>query len=575
MAKKMMITTFMLGVVLLSVMVFPKMVSYGVARTLQYVHIGFSFILIGVIFYLISKIEKKNAEQKTLENVFEAKKKDIYRLRQALHESSLTLKSILAEDGQGYLTIGVDGKVSLTYSRSCIALFEVEPGNMFFFDVLKLAEEERDQFNQWLDMLFEEPISFEEAAPLGPDEFINSRGAKIALSYSAIRNDSGEILNVLVTAEDVTDFEQLSRKALEKAEESEVIARLIKQKETFVFFNQEFNEGIKSYKEILAKGKVDSEVIKSFLRYLHGVNGGFLQIGLNSFGLEIHDREDAWSQLLIDNNLVELQEQLESDIEFLQEGWVKFVSKYSRIVGYSLEETQRIIEFKLSEAIELYTNLSIISIPAKINETFRIKLTKSIGKYFEQYQDLVKEIAKNLDKDIYPLEIQGGNINVMPEAYKDLFVSMGHLFRNSIDHGIETPLRRSELNKDPTGKIILKFSKYKNNIQDILSIEVIDDGKGIDASSLRKSLIRKGDESVKDMKDEEVIQKIFDDGISTKSEKLDLLSGRGVGVSAVKASVEQMKGRIWVESEVNKGCHFHIHVPFIELNFKNIDLHLN
>lgn len=569
MAKKGIILLCLLGIGVFSVVVFPQMVSYGVGRTLQYMHIAFSFVLLFVLYSILSKLESEKREHSLVLQVNEKKKNEIYKLRQALNESSRTLGTILAQEGQAYLTFNREGRVSLTYSRSCLKLLECEPGNMHIADVLKVPEEQREDFENWINILFDQLLDFEEAIPLGPSEFPNNNNRTISIRYEPIKNDADELLSVLVVAQDITDFEQISRQAVEKAEESEVIARLIKQKESFIYFNQEFNEGVKRFSDISRTSEVDLGIVREYLRYLHGVKGGFFQVGLSSFGMQLHDREDVWAEIL--NKPDRFKDQLKNDLTFLREGWFKFISKYSKIVGYSLEDTERMVEFSLTEAFDIYANLSIIVVPEKVNNTFKQKIMKSIGKYFEQYQDLVQEIAKNLGKNLYPMKITGGDVNVIPEAYKDLFVSMGHLFRNSIDHGIEEPSRREELHKDPIGRIELRFSVLeKSNKERDLLIEVIDDGKGIHPGKLREYLVKKGDAEASQLNDEEVIQKIFEDGISTKSDKKDLLSGRGVGVSAVKAAVEKMGGQIIVNSQINQGCHFKIQVPFFELNMQNL-----
>lgn len=569
MSKRVVIILILSAIGLLCLAIFPQMVSYGVGRALQYVHIAFSFILLFVIYSIQSKLETEKREHKLLTMVNDKRKSEIYKLRQSLNDSSRTLGTILAQEGQAYLSFTKDGKVSLTYSRSCLNLLECEPGNMHIGDVLRIPHREREDFDNWINILFEQLIDFEEAVPLGPTEFIGTKGRSISISYEPIKNDVGELLSVLVVAQDVTDFEQISRQAVEKAEESEVIARLIKQKESFMYFNQEFNDGIKKFSNLVVKEEVTNQHVKEYLRFLHGVKGGFFQIGLSSFGMQIHDREDVWGEIM--NKPERYRDQLKNDLSFLRDGWFKFISKYSKIVGYSLEDAERTVEFTLSEAFDLYAKLSIMVIPEKINKSFKEKLSKSIGKYFEQYQDLVQEIAGSLNKNLYPMKIVGGEVKVIPEAYKDLFVSMGHLFRNSIDHGIETPERRQELHKDPYGKIELRFSKVEiDKKKSDLLIEVIDDGKGINPEKLRESLVKKGNTEAESLKDDEVIQKIFEDGISTKSDKKNLLSGRGVGVSAVKEAVEKMGGTIIVSSEINQGCHFKIQVPFIELNMQNL-----
>lgn len=541
------------------------MVYNSTLDKLHYTYLSFSFITLLVASLTYKKLETEKHEHALSRLIHNKKKKEIYKLRQSLNDSSRILKTILAQDGQAYLIFLEDGKVSLTYSRSCIKLLDCEPGNMHIGDVLRIPEEKREDFNNWIDILFQQLIDIEEAIVLGPKQYNDNKGRSIELSYEPIKNDVGDLLSILVVATDVTDYQKVAQQAAEKAEESEVIARLIKQRESFTFFIQDFNNEIKNFSGQILKEELDVEIINEYLRFLHNIKGGLFQIGLSSFAHQIHAREDLWDDLI--DKPDKHRELLKNDISFLREEWFKFISKYSKILGYSLDDTERIVEFRLSEVMGLFSELSNLAGTENLQLKFKDKMTKSLENYFEQYQDLIKEVGEDLNKKLYPLKIVGGELKIIPEVYKDLFISLGHLFRNSIDHGIESFERREELNKDPIGTIEVRFSKIENDEKNSeLKIDVIDDGKGIDPNELRNILTQEGDTNDIHIGDNELIQKIFEIGVSTKLDKKNIFSGRGVGVNVVKETVEKMGGSIYVSSSLNKGCHFKIQVPWVELD---------
>jgi len=136
---------------------------------------------------------------------------------------------------------------------------------------------------------------------------------------------------------------------------------------------------------------------------------------------------------------------------------------------------------------------------------------------------------------------------------------MVHLIRNAIDHGIEMPDDRVARGKSEVGTITLVARHEGNNVL----IEVKDDGKGIDPTIISRLAIERGlftPEQMAKMPPEEIIKIIFLPGFSTAKEVSDL-SGRGVGMDAVKAKLEDLNGVLELESKVNEGSRVTIKLP--------------
>jgi two-component system chemotaxis sensor kinase CheA len=94
-------------------------------------------------------------------------------------------------------------------------------------------------------------------------------------------------------------------------------------------------------------------------------------------------------------------------------------------------------------------------------------------------------------------------------------------------------------------------------------IDFFDDGAGIDPEKVKKKVLEIGLKEEKDLKDQDLISMIFLPGFSTKDEVTDI-SGRGVGMDAVREEVERLGGTIKVDSTLNQGTHFQIELPFIK-----------
>lgn len=139
-----------------------------------------------------------------------------------------------------------------------------------------------------------------------------------------------------------------------------------------------------------------------------------------------------------------------------------------------------------------------------------------------------------------------------------LIPSLEHLLRNAIDHGIETKEDRLRVGKPETGTIEVKFAREGS----IASIELSDDGAGIDIDQIRTKAIKLGLLTPEQkITDEEAIRFILEPGFSTR-ETVSLLSGRGVGMDVVATAVKEIGGTLNILSTQHKGTRMIIRFPF-------------
>ena len=175
--------------------------------------------------------------------------------------------------------------------------------------------------------------------------------------------------------------------------------------------------------------------------------------------------------------------------------------------------------------------------------------------YFKGYELLLTNLATKLGKKIKPFQIIGGEISIPDDKFRDLFNVVIHLFRNSIDHGIEYPDERIQLGKDPEGQISLEAT-YLNNI---FTINISDDGSGVNINKLKKSAEKIGINTHK-MSREDLLKLIFSPKLTTVDEATEI-SGQGIGMSAVEEVVKENQGKIEVYSSPKNGTTFTIELP--------------
>jgi two-component system chemotaxis sensor kinase CheA len=183
-----------------------------------------------------------------------------------------------------------------------------------------------------------------------------------------------------------------------------------------------------------------------------------------------------------------------------------------------------------------------------------------VGRLFQKFPRLVRELAKDLGKDV-ELTIEGAETEVDRVVVDSLYDPLVHMLRNALDHGVEGPDDRVANGKPAKAFILLKAWQEANSVMIVLQ----DDGRGMDPAKLRKKAMEKnliGEHQA--TSDDEAYQLVFLPGFSTK-EVASSVSGRGVGMDVVKTAVEKNRGAIRIDSNLGTGTKFSIRLP-IELS---------
>ncbi|WP_286209033.1 chemotaxis protein CheA [Azospirillum sp. A1-3] len=181
-----------------------------------------------------------------------------------------------------------------------------------------------------------------------------------------------------------------------------------------------------------------------------------------------------------------------------------------------------------------------------------------LARVFDPLPRLVRDTARRLDKTI-ELVLEGAET----EADKDILDVLGepllHLVRNALDHGIETPERRAAAAKPPAGTLRVRAFQDKGGVV----VEVADDGAGIDPATMRRAAVAKGllePNAAAALSDADAVRLVFAPGFSTAGSVSDL-SGRGVGMDAVRAAVERAGGRVEIASTPGSGTRVRLALP--------------
>jgi two-component system chemotaxis sensor kinase CheA len=180
----------------------------------------------------------------------------------------------------------------------------------------------------------------------------------------------------------------------------------------------------------------------------------------------------------------------------------------------------------------------------------------AIGEVFQRFPRVVRDISKELDKDI-ELLITGADTELDKSMVEKLADPLMHIVRNAMDHGIERSADRLAAGKTQRGALRLNAYHESGSIV----IEVTDDGRGLDrprilAKALEKGLVQPDQV----LSDSEVFRLIFEAGFST-AETVTNLSGRGVGMDVVRSNIEKLRGEVEVLSVFGQGTTVRIRLP--------------
>ncbi len=208
-----------------------------------------------------------------------------------------------------------------------------------------------------------------------------------------------------------------------------------------------------------------------------------------------------------------------------------------------------LMEWELLD-VSLSRNISDIE-----SEIMAMRMTSLKG-LFSRLEKVVRSYLKDNDEKDIIISFRGEDVEVDKKVSDMLIEPLIHLLRNAIDHGIENKDERLKSGKSQKGKVEIVAESHADSIL----IKVIDDGRGIYAKKIIKKALEKGLIKDGNISSQEAIQLIFAPGFST-AEKVSDISGRGVGMDSVNTSVNQLSGKVKVDTTEGKGSIFSITLP--------------
>jgi two-component system chemotaxis sensor kinase CheA len=177
---------------------------------------------------------------------------------------------------------------------------------------------------------------------------------------------------------------------------------------------------------------------------------------------------------------------------------------------------------------------------------------------FSRFPRYVRDLARRAGKRV-ELVLEGQDTELDRSVIEQIGGPLMHLVRNAIDHGIEPPEERERAGKPAAGRLCLAAFQEEEGIV----VVVEDDGRGIDTDRVRQKAVALGilsPEAAARLSEEEAVELIFHPGLST-AQAVTEVSGRGVGMDAVRAGVQALGGSVEVETRRGQGTRFLLRLP--------------
>lgn|GEM_PF-509604 len=445
------------------------------------------------------------------------------------------VRVILDHVANGLFRTGADGEVLEGYSDSCNRLLKLDRDmtGQKLVDVLRLGERDAGHFGSCLIQVFDDFLPEDVTVGQLPKQ-VELGGSIISLDCSVIRDDTQNISSLLWTVGDITQLIEAER----DAQRQKGIVQVLRFKDRFTDFARQLLEDLTTLRAKGADAAAHKNFDKNARMLLHTAKGVFGQFSLFDIASFIHEVED--STHISVSQLQELATRIDQLIDDNHDVWgIKLQD-----TGGSLDVTPADLEAFKAAVESAHDEDELRSLALSfVRDVSRKTVDAFIGPMAESARQ--HSAARNKDVE---LVVKGGDTRA-PTALAPVFGSITHLVRNAIDHGIEERGGRG----DKPEQAVIELAVEEAD--DGLRISLTDDGQGVHGDRVVEKALAAGvvsaDEAA-NLSDEEKCMLIFADGLST-ADSITETSGRGVGMAAVKDSVEQMGGEVHLDTTIGRG----------------------
>ncbi|HET9238151.1 MAG TPA: 7TM diverse intracellular signaling domain-containing protein [Oligoflexus sp.] len=373
----------------------------------------------------------------------------------------------------------------------------------------------------------------------------------LEVDWAPILDKSQKIEKLLVSIRDVTDIRGFQREAQQKDRDLRMLLEVLNVPEDrFQRFTKQARSFIEENRTLLLDASaMGHELLKRLFVNMHTLKGGARSYQLKSLADASHMVEQTYVELRQDLSRWNKESLLfEIDqLEFILQTYLKLAEEK---LGWDLEQrdirmSKRVVERAINQLELIQTGHLDHTEQDALNTTRSLLVTHCsvrLSHIVDELKPGLDSMARDLGKHMPSILIDEGEVWLMEKAGDVLHSCLLHLFRNAMDHGLEKPDERLLAGKDPTGHIKFRVSCEADG----LVIYFADDGRGMNLKRILEKGVERGLIS-EDTQDPRIIADlIVQPGFSTKDEVSEI-SGRGVGMDAVRTFLQDQGGWLFIE----------------------------
>lgn len=491
-------------------------------------------------------------------------------LEQKVNNRTMAIRNLLDNVGQGLMTFGNNLLIHKDYSLECSRIFGEPIENKLFPHLIFSDNKEEAEF---VDQVLKEVFSCRDKLKTNvylsmlPEE-IKLNNKAINFEYKLIDNIySSDEKAIMVILTDITEYKLLEDKLKEDEKIIRMVVNVAANYSNFMDCVKEFQYfyGSKVH-EILDSDKTVSEMYGDIFRDIHTFKGSFSQFDMYDSVKNLNSMENALSYVgRTINNFTpkdlrafvysfDIIDFLDNDMDILKDklGTQLFsVGETVQVEMLRLTDIEREI-MQICTPVEYRTILPMV-------RSLRFKPLKDLLNTYPKY---TVKLGESLETHINVFDIEGEDVFVDSEKYGGFIKSLVHVFRNSVDHGFEALDTSLEQQDNKAWNISCNIGTIDNYTE----IVIEDDGSGIDFDKIRNKAIEYGlynTEQVLSLDEKELLELICRENFSTK-DTVTSVSGRGMGLSAVKLEVEKLNGKLEIYTRKGKGTKLRFLIPLLD-----------
>lgn len=519
--------------------------------------------------------EALNKAQKEANDQLLAKNQEIQDINHNLEKivafRTRELKTIFDNIPQGVASLNEEGIISQNYSRHLELLWnqkDLAGRSIFeFLGSTTLSADSIDRMRQSLKACVgEDHLNFQVNSgnfPSEADLLVGQESFHYALTWSPEVTAEGRVHSVLLTIEDISDKKLLEQESERQRKDMQIIQELLSCENSKVeVFASSSRALLDENARLTQAGALAVDDIKIMFVNAHTVKGGARTLNFSLLANVLHDLEHEYASIL-QGEKAPNQDLLWNQLQEATRIFQVYMTTNSDTLGRKTNANGIFLDLDFIR--EHYKTLDTLTLkasmtPAELLEDIRRArdtlariIFKSDTLILEQCLESAEKIAKDLGKPAPKVVLQSGDIQLSRSTehlLRNIFI---HILRNALDHGVEPAQERLAKGKGEAGNIHVR-SRMEG---EIMVLEFEDDGRGLAIEKLRNQGVKRGLIG-QDADIESVAETIFVPGLSTAA-SISQVSGRGVGMDAVRRFIEDAGGTVRLQLKDGKGAF----IPFI------------